>query len=107
MTSMNSLDKSFVIKKIIDSLNEDKSDLIEKIIIFGSFLNDISPNDIDVAVVSKNNSDYLTQAMLYRSKLREVSKLIPLDIVPLDNLQGSGFFLDEIRKGKVVYERSN
>jgi len=104
---MGSLDKTAVIKQIIKSLNEDNSDLIEKIIIFGSFLNNISPNDIDIAVLSSEKGDYLTKAMLYRKRLRDVSKIIALDVVPINNLQGDSVFIEEIRKGKVIYERNS
>ena len=77
---------------------------IEKIILFGSFVTSKTPNDIDIAIFQKSNDNYLTLSMKYRKALREISKLIPLDIVPVRS-NSSGFFLKEIEEGKTIYEK--
>ena len=77
---------------------------IHKIIIFGSFFNTKEPNDIDVAIVQNSHNNFLTLSLKYRKALRELSKKIPLDIVPLkQNFQGS--FSKEIECGQVIYEK--
>ncbi len=77
---------------------------IRKIIIFGSFFNTKEPNDIDVAIVQNSHNNFLTLSLKYRKALRELSKKIPLDIVPLkQNFQGS--FSKEIESGQVIYEK--
>jgi predicted nucleotidyltransferase len=77
---------------------------IRKIVVFGSFLSDANPNDLDVAVFQDSTQPYLPLALKYRRQTRSVSARIPLDIVPVK--QGSqGAFLSEIRKGKVIYEK--
>ena len=77
---------------------------IEKIILFGSFVTSRTPNDIDIAIFQKSNDNYLTLSMKYRKALREISKLIPLDIVPVKS-NSNGAFLKEIEEGKIIYEK--
>ncbi len=77
---------------------------IDKIIIFGSFLHAKNPNDIDVAIVQKSDHNFLTLSLKYRKALRELAKKISLDIVPLKK-NVDGFFVQEIQKGKIIYER--
>jgi uncharacterized protein len=78
---------------------------ITKIIIFGSFLVDDAPNDIDIAIVQNSNLPYLTLAMKYRKLTRSVSRQLPLDIVPLKPGAIDCGILDAIAQGKVIYER--
>lgn len=75
-----------------------------KIIIFGSFLTDDSPNDMDVAIFLDRNEPYLPLALKYRQMTLPVSVDIPLDIVPV-RPDAFGTFLDEINRGEVIYER--
>jgi len=77
---------------------------ISKIILFGSFPKSKNPNDIDIAIIQNSQDDYLTLSLKYRKALRELSKQIPLDIVPLKN-SVKGSFLDEINQGYVIYEK--
>ncbi len=77
---------------------------ISKIILFGSFLKSQNPNDIDIAIIQNSKENYLTLALKYRKALRELSKQIPLDIVPIKNHVHSSF-LDEINQGYVIYEK--
>ena len=78
---------------------------IQKIVIFGSFLNSYNTNDIDVAVFQESTDEYLTLAMKYRKKTRTVSKIIPLDIFPVKLSVDNDPFLTEIAAGEVIYER--
>ena len=77
---------------------------VNKIIIFGSFFKSTNPNDIDIAIVQDSDSNFLTLSLKYRKVLRELSKKIPLDIVPLKKNTNS-FFMNELIDGKVIYER--
>ena len=77
---------------------------VNKVILFGSFVNSNNPNDIDIAIIQNSNDNFLTLSLKYRKVLRELSKMIPLDIVPIKT-NSKGVFLEEINKGQVVYER--
>ena len=77
---------------------------VNKVILFGSFVNSNNPNDIDIAIVQNSNDNFLTLSLKYRKVLRDLSKMIPLDIVPIKQ-NSKGVFLEEINKGQVVYER--
>ena len=77
---------------------------ISKIVLFGSFIKSSEPNDIDIAIVQNSNDNYLKLSLKYRKVLRDLSKQIPLDIIPIK--QGAnGIFLNEIDNGLVIYER--
>lgn len=77
---------------------------IDKVILFGSFIKSNNPNDIDIAIVQNSNDNFLTLSLKYRKVLRNLSKTIPLDIVPI-KANTNGVFLEEINKGQVVYEK--
>ena len=79
---------------------------IQKIVVFGSFLSDANPNDLDVAVFQDSTQPYLPLALKYRRQTRSISSRIPLDIVPVKQGAQSAF-LSEIHKGKVIYEKRN
>jgi len=81
-----------------------KFDEIDSIILFGSFIDSDEPNDIDIAIIQHSEENYLNLSLKYRKMLRELSKQIPLDIVPIKK-DTKGIFLDEINKGKIIYER--
>ncbi|MBX2818692.1 MAG: nucleotidyltransferase domain-containing protein [Rhodothermaceae bacterium] len=95
--------KSLLKDKIIDCLKAEEE--IERIVFFGSFMVADEPHDIDVAIFQDSNHSYLDLAMKYRKLTREVSKEIPLDIIPLKSDTPDFAFLTEIEKGVVVYER--
>src|SRR4030042_776766 len=80
---------------------------IRRIVIFGSFLNSPYPHDIDVAVFQDSTDQYLTLAMKYRKRTRDIARVIPLDIIPIRNDASSGFLMDEIKQGEIIYERRN
>lgn len=94
--------KQNFIKIIKEKLSQYKE--INKIILFGSFIKSNNPNDIDIAIIQNSNENFLTLSLKYRKILRELSKQIPLDIVPVKQ-NAKGVFLDDINKGQVIYER--
>jgi hypothetical protein len=75
------------------------------VIIFGSFPNFENPNDIDIAIFEKSSENYLSLALKYRKQLRGLSKIIPIDIIPLKDENINDRFLAEIEKGEVIYEK--
>lgn len=77
---------------------------IDKIIIFGSFIKAKNPNDIDIAIVQNSDDNFLTLSLKYRKVLREISKQIPLDILPLKK-NAKGSFMEKINEGEIIYER--
>jgi len=97
--------KDEVKNEIVNSLKEQKE--IERIIIFGSFNESDSPNDIDIAVVQNSNENYLTLALKYRKLIRNISKEIAIDIFPISEKNDNSFFINEIASGEVIYARGN
>ena len=97
-------EKKEIKEKIVISLHSSE---IEKIIVFGSFLNNMSPNDIDIAVFQNSSDNYLTLALKYRRMIREISKKIPVDIIPIKSDAINNFLIDEIEEGEVIYEKGN
>jgi len=78
---------------------------IHKIIVFGSFLSSETPGDIDVAVLGKFAQGYLEVATRLRKKVRHIAKILPVDIVPIQEDAPPNRFFQEIQKGEVIYER--
>ena len=99
LSHSNKLNFISIIKDKLSQFSE-----INKVILFGSFVKSSNPNDIDIAIIQNSNDNFLTLSLKYRKVLRELSKLIPLDIVPI-KANTNGVFLEEINKGQVVYER--
>ncbi len=91
--------------KIVDSLKGQKE--IERIIIFGSFNQSDSPNDIDIAVVQNSSENYLTLALKYRKLIRNITKEIAVDIFPIVRKNENIFFKNEVETGEVIYARGN
>ena len=91
--------------KIVDLLKGQKE--IEKIIIFGSFNQSDSPNDIDIAVVQNSSDNYLTLALKYRKLIRNITKEIAVDIFPIVGKNENIFFKNEVETGEVIYARGN
>jgi len=88
-----------VIKEKLSQFSE-----VNKVVLFGSFVTSHNPNDIDIAIIQNSNDNFLTLSLKYRKVLRELSKTIPLDIIPIKD-NSDGVFLEEINKGQVVYEK--
>jgi uncharacterized protein len=99
------MDKVELKNRIVNSLKEQRE--IEKIIIFGSFNNNDSPNDIDIAVVQNSDEKYLTLALKYRKLMRHISREIAVDIFPVSAKNSNSFFLNEVASGEVIYARGN
>ncbi len=97
--------KQLLKQRLVDSLRTESE--ICRIVIFGSFVNSDNPHDLDIAVFQDSDYKYLPLAMKYRRKTREISRIIPIDIIPLKAGVKDGFFMDEINSGEVVYERAD
>ena len=90
-------------QELIASLCSQKE--INKIILFGSFINSDEPGDMDVAIFQTSNESYLSLAMKYRKLTRKLAKKITLDVIPIKPDAGDNTFLSDIESGEVVYER--
>lgn len=98
-------EKQNIKKELAGCLKTEKE--VRRIVIFGSFLNSPDPHDIDVAIFQDSNDQYLTLALRYRKRTRNISCVIPLDIIPVRSDAAAGFMMDEIRQGEIIYERRN
>jgi predicted nucleotidyltransferase len=78
---------------------------VRRIVLFGSFVESPSPQDVDVAVFQESEEGYLPLALKYRRLLRPVTRRIPVDVFPLRARGATGAFLHEIERGEVVYVR--
>jgi predicted nucleotidyltransferase len=78
---------------------------VRKVVVFGSFLTSMTPNDLDVAVFQDSDESYLPLALKYRRLLRPIADRIPIDVIPVRSSSAHGQFLAEIQKGEIVYER--
>lgn len=97
--------KQLLKQQLVDSLRTERE--VCRIVIFGSFVNSDNPHDLDIAVFQDSNDKYLPLAMKYRRKTREISRIIPIDIIPLRAGVEDVFFMDEINSGEIVYERAD
>ena len=77
---------------------------VRRVVIFGSFVTSENPNDLDIAVFQDSDESYYPLARKYRRTLRNIARIIPLDVIPLRPNPGPGPFLKEIEKGEVIYE---
>lgn len=98
-----SITEAVKIRERIKAIFSYQSD-VRKVIIFGSFLQSDEPNDIDLAIFTDSNQGYLEQSLKFRKMLRDISKIIPVDVFPLKNENSTDPFLEEILKGEVIYE---
>ncbi len=78
---------------------------VRRIIVFGSFLSEHNPHDLDIAVFQDSDEKYLTLAMRYRKDIRPIARRIPVDVIPLKMDVSNDLFLTEIKKGEIIYER--
>ena len=95
-------EKEKIKNQIKERLSKEKE--IQKIVLFGSFVHSSNPNDIDIAVFQNSNEKYLSLSLKYRKLIREIAKILPVDVLPLKN-DGQGFLLNEIKAGETIYER--
>jgi len=100
---LNIKQKEQLKRDLVSCLKSDEE--IKKIVVFGSFLSNPEPKDMDVAVFQESDQSYLPLALKYRKQTRLVSGRIPLDIIPLKTDAPSNTFLREIEQGETVYER--
>lgn len=101
---MSHIDKQNIRQQLQTAFVDDGK--VEKIVVFGSFVTSEFPQDIDLAVFCNSNDDYLTLALALRKKLRGISSIIPIDLVPIAMpYDPSAAFMQEINKGEVVYEK--
>ncbi len=100
---MNKNFKESIKKDLRNSLKYENE--IKKIIIFGSFLQLENPSDIDVAIFQDSDKPYLELALKYRRLTRNISKKLPIDIIPIRSNPGNNPFLAEIESGELIYER--
>jgi predicted nucleotidyltransferase len=101
--NLSNFEKENIKKRIVEKLQLQTE--IDKIVIFGSFLKDNNPNDIDIAIFQNSKDNYLDLSLKYRKAVREISKRIPIDIIPILTDKSNDFILDEIGSGEVIYER--
>jgi uncharacterized protein len=93
-------------RDLVNALGGDEQ--VEKIVVFGSFIYSPTPHDMDIAVFCNSNDDYLTLALTFRKKLRSLSKIIPIDLLPITiPFNPASAFMSEINKGEVVYEKKH
>lgn len=100
--TLSSNQKEFIKKQIKEKLANERE--IQKIVLFGSFVTSKNPNDIDIAVFQNSTEKYLTLSLKYRKLVREISKILPVDIIPLRS-DARGAFIQEIETGEIIYER--
>ena len=91
------------IKKRIKNLFSKEKE-IQKIIIFGSFVQSETPNDIDIAIFQNSDREYLSLSLKYRKLIRELINELPFDVIPL-KMDSSGSFLERINSGEIIFER--
>ena len=101
--TLNSTIKTSLKREIIKSLKSEKE--ITKIMIFGSFLDSETPNDIDLAIFQDSQEAYLPLALKYRKLIRNITRKIPVDIIPIRDSVSKSSFLSEIERGELIYER--
>jgi predicted nucleotidyltransferase len=100
---MSNRDKETIKRELVDLLKGQPE--VRKLVIFGSFLTSVEPRDIDVAVFQDSSEPYLPLAMKYRKLTRPIARRISMDILPIRRHPEPSWFLDEINRGEVIYER--
>ena len=98
---MSHIDKQQIRQQLQSAFVDDSK--VDKIIVFGLFVTSETPHDLDVAVFCNSSDDYLTLALALRKKLRNISSIIPIDLVPIAMpCDPSAAFMQEINKGRSV-----
>ena len=101
--TVKKLPKNQIKQAVVEAMKNEQD--IHKIIVFGSFLSSKTPGDIGVAVLGKFTKGYLEVATRLRKKVRHIAKILPVDIVPIQEDAPPNSFFQEIQKGEVIYER--
>jgi len=102
---LSNIQKEEFKNEIVSSLRSQPE--IERIIVFGSFLKDLNPSDIDIAIFQNSKEKYLSLAMKYRKMVRSISKRIAVDIIPIKSGSTNSFVESEIESGEVIYDKGN
>lgn len=95
--------RQIIKEELIQSLRMDSE--IQRVVVFGSFLNSNQPNDIDIAIFQTSEEKYLPLAMKYRGRLDHLASEIALDVIPIKADAKPNALLEEIAKGEILYER--
>jgi len=96
-------DKQQIKQELVARLKDEPE--VRKLVVFGSFASSPNPQDLDVAVFQDSDQAYLPLALKYRRLTRAIARRIPLDILPFRAGVPGGWFLQEVLRGEVVYER--
>lgn len=100
---INSNDRKELIKnRLREKLSNEQE--IEKIVLFGSFINSNNPHDVDVAIFQNSDEQYLALALKYRKLVKDISKFFPVDVIPMKS-SVKDTFLDNIENGEIIYEK--
>ena len=100
---MNEIEKDKIKHEVVKQLKSQTE--ITKIVLFGSFLTSLTPNDLDLAIFQNSKEKYMTLAVKYRNCLDNIARTIALDVIPI-KVGASGLFMNEINSGEVLYECS-
>ena len=103
--TLTNADKENIKRRIVEKLRSQNE--IDKIIIFGSFLKNTSPSDIDLAIFQRSSDNYINLSLKYRKAVRDISKSIPIDVIPIMSDKSNDFVSNEIEHGEVIFERGN
>ena len=96
-------DKDEIKRMLASALSREQE--VQRVVVFGSFLDAPSPRDLDVAVFQDSDEKYLALAMRYRKDVRPIARRIPVDVIPLKIGVSDDPFIEEIGKGETIYER--
>lgn len=77
---------------------------VKQLILFGSFVESNNLNEINIAIISEENLDYISKVKKYRQKIKDLSKKIPVQIFPLLKSENS-YLHDKIKHGITLYSR--
>lgn len=99
---ISKIQKEHIKDQIRERLSKEQE--IQKIVLFGSFVNSNNPKDIDIAIFQNSDEKYLALSLKYRRFVRDISRTLPIDIIPLKK-GAQGTFLNEIETGEIIYER--
>lgn len=100
--TLTEIQKDKIKNKIREKFSKERE--VQKVVVFGSFIKSEHPNDIDIAIFQNSDESYLSLALKYRKLIREISRILPTDVIPLKS-NTEGDFIDEIQTGQLIYEK--
>src|SRR5437773_150985 len=102
--TLSESDKEWIRRELADRLGREAE--VRKVVIFGSFLSNPEPHDLDVAVFQDSDESYLPLALKYRKILRPLAQRLALDVLPFRANGPNGWFVrNEVLSGETIYER--